>query len=1060
MELITVVAVLLLLATPIATAIALAWAAGLRRSMDALESRVRTLQLRIDSMTREAPHRAEGESPATPATPARPATAAPPERPPRPPRPAAPAARAKPLPAPTSRVATPPTGPAAPPPPAHHAPRPQRPPETARSPRPARPAATAAHLEAVIGTTWVLRVGLVVLAVALALFARTVAPHLPPGAKVAVAYVAAIALYAIGRIYAGRLQRFARPVMAGGLAFGFFVAYAAYFVPAMRAIPLLASALWMGFGMVTLLVAADRWRSQATAVLAFLLGHVSAYVAAGRADTYSLVILASLAVVAAVLMLRYGWLELGLLGVALSYLSQLLWILAERGPVDGDPAFWVNLAFLTTYYATFLVADVLWWRRAATSGTTAAGAFASPRHIGPINLMLYVSMATFVYRITGAHLDSIEWFYITIGALQGAVAWFYWHLHNRDYVFYPAFGTILWTLGMFAALDALSLSLVLAGQAFLLLVTARRTRLWIFHALAQAAFAVSFVHYWLYPRPAGTTWVAFLGGVGILAIYLITASLEEMWYDPGQESRWWDEEKDRAPVAARAFRAGFRSIARLLAPLHATLAAAILLREAVLHFGLGTKMAASVAVAGLAVVAVVLLRRRTALLWTSTTLAGGALLLVPRIDVPHASVLLVAGLATATLPLVGAMGRRLRDRAAESALVHVQVMVAAALFGAVLASGAAAWEGPPPERAWLLVPVLALLVQELISTRSDGDLPQVLSMAAGALVVRILWTSVGVVPAATVWVAGGTAVLMSAAAARRSRRLFAAGYVLMALGYYAFLSAVVDGTPIVIQVLGVPWMGALVSLVPLGIAIALDRLGRDGEWLPDRFQPKEALAFVAYATGFALAGTMARLHLYPGSGWAEVAAAGVGAALVASAGRLRTPLMVPSVVAGLVVLHVMVLGRAAQPGAWTAEPAPLVIFGVLTLVAERLVGWVRPGSRETSFDRGAATMLVALAASTMMAAAYRSPGIGPTWTTAGWSVIGGSLMAAGFVLASALHRRVALAVLALSLVRVLLVDTRELSDTAKIGAFFVLGVSLVGVAWLYAKYQARVKEWF
>ena len=69
-------------------------------------------------------------------------------------------------------------------------------------------------------------------------------------------------------------------------------------------------------------------------------------------------------------------------------------------------------------------------------------------------------------------------------------------------------------------------------------------------------------------------------------------------------------------------------------------------------------------------------------------------------------------------------------------------------------------------------------------------------------------------------------------------------------------------------------------------------------------------------------------------------------------------------------------------------------------------------------------------------------------------------MTAGFVLASALHRRVALAVLALSLVRVLLVDTRELSDTAKIGAFFVLGVSLVGVAWLYARYQARVKEWF
>ena len=79
-----------------------------------------------------------------------------------------------------------------------------------------------------------------------------------------------------------------------------------------------------------------------------------------------------------------------------------------------------------------------------------------------------------------------------------------WSLRHRDYVFYPAFGTVLWTLGWFAALDALALNLVLAAQALLLLLAAHHTRLLVFHALAQLALVVAFVHYLYDPAAAST----------------------------------------------------------------------------------------------------------------------------------------------------------------------------------------------------------------------------------------------------------------------------------------------------------------------------------------------------------------------------------------------------------------------------------------------------------------------------------------------------------------------------------------------------------------------------
>jgi uncharacterized membrane protein len=94
-----------------------------------------------------------------------------------------------------------------------------------------------------------------------------------------------------------------------------------------------------------------------------------------------------------------------------------------------------------------------------------------------------------------------------------------------------------------------------------------------------------------------------------------------------------------------------------------------------------------------------------------------------------------------------------------------------------------------------------------------------------------------------------------------------------------------------------------------------------------------------------------------------------------------------------------------------------------------------------------------------MVAVYRSESLVGGWVTASWSITGAMLMVLGFVWKSASHRRVALVVLALSLIRVFVVDIRNLTDQAKVLAFATLGACLIAVAWLYARFAKDLKKW-
>ena len=958
---------------------------------------------------------------------------------------------------------------------------------THREPNAPTPASTL-DLETTIGTTWVLRAGLGILAIALALFARTVVTQLPNSGKVALAYAASLAFFGLGKFFEEKLERFARPVMAGGLSFAFFVAFAAYFVPQMRAVPLGVSIGWMLFSTVTILVAAERWKSEPTAILAIVLGHLPAQVASSATDLYSLVMIAFLAATAIMLLLRHNWVSLGLVAVVASYGAHLLWFLVDPAATPSDSgAIPLNLAFLTSYYVIFQAADLRWWRlRGERAEDTDDEVEVDPRHahaLGPVNLALYAIAATYVFF---AHSDSpanIEWYYITLGVLQCGLAWLYRKANHEDFVFYPVFGAILWTIGMFAALDALVLNLALASQALILLLVAHRTGLRMVYGLAQAAMIVTFVHYLAYPPPDAVTLPIFFGGLGIATVYFAKAALEERWYG--------------------AF--------SLISPAHAALGAVVVLREAFAYFdgdpGLGFFVFGAQAIVLLVAAGL----GSVSLLLGLTVFAASSPLVVeslPRGSSIPALVLLL-GLAVSAMGLVRPLWTRFGEGQRQMVFAASFVVATMALVSGGFIVADRLTVGLNLYLTWLILPVALIAYHWLAEVRwaavrgddattiPDSSSPtsnapeqpadnrfssappfdgfSLVSFAGIAVLVLALTGVALESPLGQPFSVATWAILGAAAAGwTRSRGMFVFTYTVLLAGYVVFLIA---PQPVIglVAVSAPPhpalasyWLAPYLVAVALVIAIGIDR-GLKSEAAAGFADPERTgglvLAGIPYLLGLSVLGLAGQALLPEGGGL--VAPGVVAAALMWKADTLRMPRSVLSAALWLALSHVYVFAEIGDRGRsnWVEEGLwLLLLFALITLLAERAFAAWAVGERQENAQlqpviTWSPLILVTLAAITAMATVSSSVTLGTSLTTAGWSLIGGAMMAAGFALKSANHRRVALAVLGISIVRVFIVDTVGLSDAARIGAFFVLGLILIGIALLYARFSEELKSW-
>ena len=239
-----------------------------------------------------------------------------------------------------------------------------------------------ADLETRVGGVWFLRIGLVILLVGFALMARLIVPSLQPWMKLAAMYLVAAVLAGLGFRFDSRYRTFARPVSAGALALAFFASFAGHHVEAMACFSPAVSLALMLLSAASILVLAERWGSESTAGLAVFLGHVAAYVGGADAGTVPLVAILVLTATAAALFVRHRWAPLSLFSVVAAYASHFLWFIQEHSASSPGGWFWINFAFLTSYYVIFQLADLL-LRPRPDAPSRPDGA------VGPVAMVLY-----------------------------------------------------------------------------------------------------------------------------------------------------------------------------------------------------------------------------------------------------------------------------------------------------------------------------------------------------------------------------------------------------------------------------------------------------------------------------------------------------------------------------------------------------------------------------------------------------------------------------------------------------------------------------------------------
>lgn len=958
----------------------------------------------------------------------------------------------------------------------------------------------APSFEARFGSTWLLRIGLVFLAIAAALFALVVTPRVGPAGKVGFGYGFAALLFGAG-LLSRRLKNFARPVMAGGLSIAFFVSYAAHFVEPMRCLSATASMILMGVFVLAILFFSDRWRSEFTGGLAVFLGHAATFVSSRSLEAgapSSLVAVIFLSAAAVVLLLRHSWVVLSLFAIVGAYASHALWIsLAAETDATPRQGLYVNLAFLSSYYFIFAASDLLWWRRRAPAETETADRESEATFseapvpalgyaLGPLNLVLYAGLASLVYLETEVLLGRIHFFYFGLAAVQALLAAAHRLFGRGRALFYPAAATVLVTLGFFSAFERLALNLVLAGEAMVLLVVAHQTRLRVFHLLSQAVLAANFVHYWVYATAIDPSRARFIGGMLTAGVYLVKSSLEEIWY--GRDSKFtWIESRPASKFFGElsdAFDRTYGLLAPALPHLHAAGGGLILVHQCA-QFLSPADAGLTLAVGVLGFAALGAGRGSVPPLIASAVLYCGSIGIqgfeAGRFAMPFSAEFPAAQRAAvnsagAWAALLG-YGFLARRRAVASLNIGLAFWPGLLLALFLFAFGAS----PLGEEShggafglWLSAMLAGLVAVERLTTcwRESGASN---AETQGAFMAFEILAGLGLAwhlhalfewnfdaaPVRFVLVSGLASALPLAALARRSAGVYLAGVLLMTLVFADVLSS---GSA----------RASLFASVPATVAAALPLLAAGwGQDLILRFfedllsvvQKRIAVIAVAlpYVYGGVILISLAEFRLE--APWFYAVWSGLAVALLCGTQPFR--LRAGADVALLFFLSAAVYFAGHRFGDHPAGWPYLGVAGLIVVsgfVMERV--WTAghaSSDKEKSpkLNRDAIGRASLLLGATLVAlvSPWNSEFIGARWTTAAWAIYAATVMGLGFVYRRASFRRTGLGVLALCVGRVFLVDIRELERIYQAFALLVLGLCLVGIAWLYSRFSEQMRRW-
>ncbi|HTS16159.1 MAG TPA: DUF2339 domain-containing protein [Verrucomicrobiae bacterium] len=350
-----------------------------------------------------------------------------------------------------------------------------------------------------LGTYWLPRIGIAALLTGMVFFAAWVTPRLGIAQKVAVGYLAAIALGVLGMALEKRMPQFARVLLAGSLALAYFVTYAAHFVPGFRVVHSPTVAITMLSVVVLFIIGvAQERQSPALGGMALFFGYYTSVVSG--VATFTLASNAVLALAALFFLARNRWVTISYGAVLATYLTYMIWVwkLNEWNNLDHllfdsgyltAPEFHLRASFLSLYWLLFILGGLL-IRADAMAPAERNGLFT-------LNNAFFFVLFSLLMHHTYPRAQWQFQFLFAAALLIGSAISCHRYAPERtsfDTLFLQGIGVA--TLGILSYFKGVQLVAVLALESAFLLVLSRWMKSRWVAWIARAAFSIAGVYAW------------------------------------------------------------------------------------------------------------------------------------------------------------------------------------------------------------------------------------------------------------------------------------------------------------------------------------------------------------------------------------------------------------------------------------------------------------------------------------------------------------------------------------------------------------------------------------
>ena len=230
--------------------------------------------------------------------------------------------------------------------------------------------------ELMVGTSWLSKIGALVVVIGVALFARYAFARVTPIGRVASGYAVTVVMLGLGVMLErrDRYRNYAYALIAGGWAGVYFMTYAMHAVDATRLIDdefvAASSLVVVAMGMIAHSL---RYRSPIVTTLAYVVAYAT--LALTPLSGFSLAASIPLSVSVMVVAQRFHWSHVSIAGLVSTYgLFAIRGVVFPGGVMDAQGL--APYLTLAAYWVTFDVADILALRGVQASASTAAPLFA------------------------------------------------------------------------------------------------------------------------------------------------------------------------------------------------------------------------------------------------------------------------------------------------------------------------------------------------------------------------------------------------------------------------------------------------------------------------------------------------------------------------------------------------------------------------------------------------------------------------------------------------------------------------------------------------------------